>query len=150
MGALDGLTGVANNRQTSVQKVIAVALSVLVQGAALTAPLVHAHPDDHATAHHAGRTVHTHWGGHGHSHPLHRSNAPTLDNPDDDRPLFLNALVAVTVVIPATPAAIQASSDLPVPRERVRHRSFDVVRSHDPPSVTRQSPRAPPSLPVLI
>jgi hypothetical protein len=144
------MTPVANNKRTSVQKVIAVALSVLVQGAALTAPLVHAHPDDHATAHHAGRTVHTHWGGHGHTHPLQHSNAPALDNPDDDRPLFLNALVAVTVVIPATPVAIQASSDLPVPRERARHRNFEVVRSHDPPSATALSPRAPPAPPVLI
>jgi hypothetical protein len=139
------MTLVANNRLTSVQKVIAVALSVLVQGAALTAPLVHAHPDDHATAHHTGRTVHTHWGGHGHTHPLQHSNAPALDHPDDDRPLFLNVWVAVSVVIPAAPVTIQASSDLPVPRERAPHRSFDVVRSHDPPAVIRLSPRAPPA-----
>ena len=52
----------------------ALALSLAIPVAALAAPLLHVHPDEHATAHHRGATVHSHWSGHsgtpaaGHSH----------------------------------------------------------------------------------
>jgi len=147
-GPLDETTALTNNRRTSVRKLVAVALCLLVQGAALTGPLVHAHPDDGATTHHSGRTVHTHWGGHTDS--PHHSNAPAFDTPDHDRALFLNAFVATTAVIPLAPVVIQASFELPVPAERAAYRGIEVVRSHDPPSDTRQSPRAPPAFLSLI
>ena len=124
------------------RKVIAVALALAVQATAVSAPLVHAHPDEHATPHHAGRAVHTHWAGHGQSH--HSSNAPAVGTADHDRAVFLNAFVAVAVSPVPAPGVTPAILDLPVPAERPAHRIFDTARSHDPPFFRSLSSRAPP------
>jgi hypothetical protein len=126
---------------------IAVALSVAVQAAVLGAPLVHAHPDDHATTHHSGRAVHSHWGGHTH---VPRSSAAALSDDDHDRAIFLSAFVAVAASAVTVPHVAQAVFELLVPAERAAHRGVEVVRSHDPPVARSRSPRAPPTLPVLI
>jgi hypothetical protein len=110
---------------------------------ALCAPLVHAHPDDRATEHHAGRTVHTHWAVHAQSH--HSSDAPALEDDDHDRAVFLNAFVAVSgSTLPALGLA-QGVFDLRIPAERRAHRAVEVVHGHDPPSLRSLSSRAPPT-----
>lgn len=126
------------------RKVIAVALSFLVQWGAITGPLVHAHPDDAATAHHDGRAVHAHWGGHAHSSD--HSESPSLDADDHDRALFVNAFVAVSASVPEAPVVGQGAFALPVPAERASQRGIEVVRSHDPPLPGCRCPRAPPSV----
>jgi hypothetical protein len=136
------MTTVANN-EAIVRKVIAVTLALVVQGAALTAPLVHAHPDDHATAHHSGRSVHTHWGAHEHS--PHSGDELAIAADDHDRAVFLNAFVAVAGT-PLTPVAVaQQPFEFPVPSERPAHRSVQVVHSHDPPILGSLPSRAPPA-----
>lgn len=137
------MAGLTNN-ESIVRKAIAVALSLAVQAAALSAPLVHAHPDDYETGHHTGRTVHTHWAGHATSH--HPSDAPALEADDHDRAVFLNAFVAVAAAWFSAPGMTPAVCELAVPAERRAHRTADVVRSHDPPLIRSLSSRAPPAL----
>jgi hypothetical protein len=133
---------VANNVGT-VRKVLAVTLSLAVQAAALSAPLAHAHPDDHTTAHHAGGVVHTHWSGH--AGPSHRSDAPEIGTDDHDRAIFLNVFTAVATVKAVDPGVTPGVFELPAPAARAASRRIDVVRSHDPPSAPVRSPRAPPA-----
>jgi hypothetical protein len=137
------MTSVTKN-EGIVRKLIAVTLALAVQGAALTAPLLHAHPDDHATAHHSGRSVHGHWSGHQHSH--HPADDPAIGADDDDRAVFLNAFVAVAATPLAAVAVAQQPFELPVPSERPAHRSVQVAHSHDPPLVRSLPSRAPPAL----
>jgi hypothetical protein len=120
------------------------ALVLAVQAAAVTAPLVHAHVDDHATAHHGARAIHTHWEGHARSH--HPSQTQTVESDDHDRPIFLNALVAVAAATLLTPAVAHGVFTLFVPVETAAHRGPDTVRSHDPPFVPSLASRAPPAL----
>jgi hypothetical protein len=126
-----------------VRKAVALALSLAVQVAALGAPLVHAHPDEHATAHHNGRSMHTHWSGHERSH--HHGDTPAFSTADSDRAVFLNVFVAVAAPHVAAPALPQAIFALLVPMERAAHRGVEVVRSHDPPGVSSPPLRAPPA-----
>jgi hypothetical protein len=126
-----------------VRKLIAVVLTLAVPAAALTAPFVHAHPDYHETAHHAGLAVHAHWTSH-----AHRTTAPglpQLGTEDEDRAIFLNAFVAVATATMGVPAIVHPSFALPVPVERSAHRSVDVAHGHDPPLADALSPRAPPA-----
>jgi hypothetical protein len=126
-----------------VRKVIAIALSLAVQAAALSAPLVHAHPDDHATEHHGAGEIHTHWAGHGQSHES--SHSPALDEVDHDRAVFLNAFVAVAASSFPTPAVALGVFQLPAPRERAPHRVVEIASGHDPPCFRSLSSRAPPA-----
>lgn len=134
--------GVTNNENV-VRKVIALALSLAVQAAALSAPLVHAHPEDHDTDHHRAREVHTHWAGHGSSHDS--PDGPTFDAAEHDRAVFLNAFVAVPRTPSSAPALTLTAFALPVPAERPAHRGIEVVRSHDPPPIRSLPARAPPA-----
>jgi hypothetical protein len=134
------------NNEGIVRRVIAVALALALQAAGLNAPLLHAHPDDHETPHHAGRSVHSHWAGHSHA-AHHSSNDPAFSAPDeDDRALFFNTFVAVAVSHLAVPAVAPAAFRLHVPTERAALGGVEVVRSHDPPSARSLPPRAPPAL----
>jgi hypothetical protein len=126
-----------------VRKAIAVALTLTVQGAALTGPLAHAHPDDHATEHHEGRAVHTHWAAH--APVAHPAGAPAVGTADLDRAVFLNAFVAVAGSLIPAPSASQDVFEVPVPPEGVAHRGVEVVRSHDPPPFGTVPSRAPPA-----
>jgi hypothetical protein len=137
------MTGITNNGHR-VQKAIAVVLALGVQAAALTAPLLHAHPDDHATGHHSGRSVHTHWDGHDYSQ--HPSNDPAINADDHDRAVFLNPFVAVAASPLSAVAVAQQPFEIPVPSERPAHRSVHVAHSHDPPVLGSLQPRAPPTL----
>lgn len=122
---------------------MAIALSLSVQAAGLSAPFVHAHPDDHATAHHGGRAVHTHWAGH--AQPHHAPDVPALVTDDHDRAVFLNAFVAVAASVFPAPGVTPGVFALPVPAERGAHRAVEVVHSHDPPPFRSLSSRAPPA-----
>lgn len=126
------------------RKVIAIGLSLAVQAAALSAPLVHAHPDDHATEHHGGRAVHTHWAGHTHS--TYPSDAPAVATDDDDRAVFLNVFVAVASSMVPDLGITSGVYQVPTPGERAAHRGVDSSHSHDPPLITSLSSRAPPAL----
>jgi hypothetical protein len=136
------MTTVANN-EAIVRKVIAVTLALVVQGTALTAPLVHAHPDDHATAHHSGRSVHTHWGAHEHS--PHFGDDVAIGADDHDRAVFLYAFVAVAGTPLAPVAVAQQPFEFLVPSERQAHHNVHVVHSHDPPIQGSLPSRAPPT-----
>ena len=125
------------------RKVLALALSLAVQAAALSAPLVHAHPDGHATEHHGAREIHTHWAGHSPSHDS--SDGPAADAPDHDRAVFLNAFVAVAATSFPIPSVTISVFELPVPRERAPHRVVEIAHGHDPPCLRSLSSRAPPS-----
>jgi hypothetical protein len=128
-----------------VRKLIAAALCVAFPAAGLSAPLTHAHPDDHATGHHDAPTVHTHWSAHEHGHSHRPSATPAFDADDHDRAVFLNAFVAVAATAlpaPATPADV---FDAIVPAEQPAHRAVDVAHGHDPPLLDSLSPRAPPA-----
>ena len=131
------------NNESTVRKVIALALALAVQAAALSAPLVHAHPDDHATEHHGAREVHTHWAGHAASH--NSSDEPSLDAADHDRAVFLNAFLAVAASSFPAFGVTHAVFELPVPAERAAHQVIEVGRSHDPPSFRSLPSRAPPA-----
>jgi hypothetical protein len=132
------------DNDANVRKVLAVALSLAVQAAGLSAPVVHAHPDEHATAHHSGRAVHSHWGGHAHSQ--HQSDAPAVGASERDRAVFLDAFVAVAVSAFPAPALMAAMNELPIPAERSAHRTIEITHGHDPPSLRSLSSRAPPAL----
>jgi hypothetical protein len=130
-----------------VRTVIALALSLAIPAGALTIPLAHAHPDDHATSHHSGGAAHTHWRGHAQSHRSQAAAALRAD--DDDRAVFLNAFVAVASSTVRVPGITQGACPVVVPVEQPGYRAAEVTRSHDPPYIRTLSSRAPPALPVL-
>ena len=117
-------------------------LALALQSAALSLPFVHVHPDEHATEHHHGRTVHTHWHHHAADTP---SDTPTLGGTDDDRALAFGVFVAVTA--PPIPDLSPAPGlfVLPVPDVRAAHPSCEVAHGHDPPRSRLLPSRAPPS-----
>jgi hypothetical protein len=148
-----------------VHRFAALALSLAIPVAALAAPLLHVHPDEHATAHHRGATVHSHWSGHsgtpaaGHSHDADHdadhdanrgrasttSDGPALDAVDRDRAVFFSAYVAVTPSVLPAPGIVPNAVALPVPLERAAHLSVQVAHGHDPPLTRLLPARAPPS-----
>jgi hypothetical protein len=128
-----------------VQRILALALSLAIQASALSAPLVHAHPDDHETEHHGARAIHTHWTAHAEADHSSEGEAPELEAEDHDRAVFLNVFVAVAASVIDVPAVAQVVFALPAPAERSPHHSVESLHSHDPPVIPSPSPRAPPS-----
>ncbi len=122
---------------------IAVTLSLAFQAAVLSAPLVHAHPDDRATDHHGGRAVHSHW--HGHSRPHHEPGTPELESTDPDRAVSIGAFAAVPARSLPALGVTHGFFVLPAPAERAAHRVVEFVHGHDPPSLRSLPPRAPPA-----
>ena len=127
-----------------VRRVIAVALALAVQIAGLTTPLVHAHPDDHATEHHDSHAVHAHLAVHTRSHHSAEPDDLSVETDDHDRAVYVNGFVAVPVTTFSIPDAIVTTFELPVPVEQAAHLPVDVSHGHDPPARGSQSPRAPP------
>jgi hypothetical protein len=115
-----------------------------VQLAALSAPLVHAHPDGDATDHHRAHEIHAHFERHApRSRPADESS---VDHPEDnDRAVFVRLFVGVATAGFDFPAAVPASFELPRPSERRSLRALYGFHGHDPPSVRSRSPRAPPT-----
>lgn len=125
-----------------VRKVIAVALALAVQTTGLTAPFVHAHPDDHTTDHHDGHAIHAHAAGHAPAHDP--TNAPSLGAEDHDRAVYVNAFVAVAVASFSAPEVELTTFELAAPVERAAYRPVEILRTHDPPALTSVPSRAPP------
>ena len=127
----------------AVRKLIALALSLALQVAAIGAPLVHSHPEEHATDHHNGPAVHAHWAGHRSAH--HQvPDGPSLDDNDHDRAVYIATFIAVAGPSFSVPGVTQQVFNLPPSTERAAHRRIDTVRTHDPPTFRSVSPRAPP------
>lgn len=139
---LDGVSILTNNVNVVARKAVAVLLLFAVQGAAVGAPLVHAHPEDRVTEHHHGRLVHTHWANH--SHPVRSPDIPTLAADDHDRALFLNSFVGVAISVPSVHGVVHRFFELPLPTDLATHRPVEVVHTHDPPCLVSLSSRAPP------
>ena len=126
------------------RKFVAVALSMAVQLATLSAPLVHVHPDDHATAHHRAHEVHAHL----ERHPTasRAADESAVDHPDDDdRAVFVHVFVGVVTAGFDLPGVVPAFLVLPQPGERPSLRALYGVHGHDPPFLRSLSPRAPPA-----
>ena len=138
---LDGVPILTNNVNVVARKAVAVLLLFAVQGAAVGAPLVHAHPDDRVTQHHHGRLVHTHWANH--SHPI-VPDVPTLAADDHDRAFFLNSFVGVAISVPSVHGVVHRFFELPLPTDLATHKPVEVVHTHDPPCFGSLSSRAPP------
>jgi len=111
----------------------------------LWAPFVHAHPDH---VHHAS-AVHAHLGGHAHHHGDHGDHEAhlglTVHEPDGERAIYLDALVALD----ATPVAI-VGAPTPVfrpaaPPELPAHAAVEVTHGHDPPLADPLDSRPPPA-----
>lgn len=126
------------------RRLIAAALFIAVQVSGVTLPYVHAHTDDHASAHHAARAVHTHFANH--AHHTHSTGPVIDDDDDDDRAVYLQLWVAVSVQPAPVGETALTAFDLPTPAERALHSSVVVVHGHDPPLSASLAPRAPPSL----
>src|SRR5687767_5588366 len=112
-----------------VRKVTAIALSLVIQVAGLRAPFVHTHPDEHATDHHDGRTLHAHW--HGHAPSRHPLEGQTLEETGHDRAVYVNAFLAVAATSLFVPGVTVESIELAAPAERAAHRSLEIAHTHD-------------------
>ena len=147
------------------RKLIAVAVTLAMPVAAVCAPLVHAHLDDHAHGHriHAHLSGHAshHDEGHGHSRSSeepalaakhhhadeHGDPAATFVAADDssERATSVPLYVAVQKDVLLQPVLPPASFAMAAPLRSVLRRPPDVVRSHGPPVVRLSPSRAPPS-----
>lgn len=120
--------------------------------ATVLALFVHSHPDDHDTAHHAGRAVHAHFQGHTHQGDAAHAPGPVIGDDDggSDRAIYIGAFLgeatASVPVLAVAPEVIRLSA----PAERPAQSPLQVVHGHDPPPLTSLPARAPPRLPVLI
>ena len=125
--------------------VIAAGLCVAIQVAALCAPLVHAHLDDHDGDHHAAALVHAHVGGH---HSRHHESAATpvvVSEDDPEDATRLQIFVAVQAAAFTDPVLPPARFTFPQTLESNVARPPEVVRSHGPPESRPRASRAPPS-----
>lgn len=126
------------------RRLLALALTIAIQAAALSAPLVHAHVDDRHADHHAGPRVHAHAGGHHASHH-HATQSPALrEQESPEQTVAMPMFVAAETDAPIQPAIAQAPFLLTPAAASLMRRGLDDVRSHGPPQVTIRSPRAPP------
>ncbi len=126
----------------AVRRLLAIALTLAVPAGTLWAPFLHAHTDED---HHA-TSVHAHLGGHAHHHATHEGeHGPALHEREDERAIYLDALVAldpppVAIVGTLTPVFQPAA-----PPERPAHVSVEVTHGHDPPLADSLDSRPPPA-----
>jgi hypothetical protein len=139
---LDALLRFANNE--GIVRTIALALGLALQAASFATPFVHAHPDNHATAHHAGRLIHAHRSEH--AAARHAHTTPTIRPGDHDQAIFLNIFTAVSVEALFAPAVTPAVFELIVPAQGPAHLVLEVTHGLDPPSRHSLPTRAPPAL----
>jgi hypothetical protein len=129
--------------------VTAVGLSLAIPLGALTAPLVHAHPDEHSTDHHHTHEIHAHFGGHSSHQASHDGVVPhgaRLVDHEADRSVSLQLFVAVAQASFDVPAAAVTSCYLGSLAEAAAHDPLRVVHGHDPPCISSTGSRAPPAL----
>jgi hypothetical protein len=115
--------------------------------AALLGLVLHAHPDDHNTDHHAAHVIHAHFGGHeqGH-HEARRDGHPVYDDADDhDRAVYFESFVGEATASFVIAAAVPLEIDIPTPEVQAAQPPVQVVHGHDPPLCSQLAPRAPPS-----
>jgi hypothetical protein len=115
--------------------------------AALVAPMTHAHDDEHASAHHNGRVVHTHSHGHGHDstrpHESPGVQAAQDHDADDARAINPMQMVRTSELGPlGLPAAVITALPLDIRAVAVRPL---VERIHGPPRLPSLPSRAPPT-----
>jgi hypothetical protein len=131
-----------------IRPLLSIIVSTSVVAAGLAAPMMHVHDDaDHASAHHAGRVVHSHRQIH-RSATRHAHQGSSLENEGDtgERAHAIDPfqmVVGWSKVVVGLPQAI-VSPPSPVakaitPRLLVQH-------SHDPPLARTRPSRAPPAL----
>jgi len=127
--------------------IVAVSSAVALQLAALGAPLLHAHVDEHDHDHHGAARVHAHLGGHATvHHARHHDDDPAIDEDESsERATGVQLFVAVEPSPFSPPSLPQARYALPVPLESIMRRPPAVAHSHDPPLAGTAASRAPPS-----
>ena len=139
------------------RKGFALALSIAVPFAALCAPPVHAHVDDHDSAHrdgahHDGVAVHAHYAPHPSHAPPHEHDGSERTRPThveesehDEQAVFLQLFVAVAAQTFVLPAVVPPVLTLTPPPDAGFPPQFHVVHGHDPPFLKSLPARAPPS-----
>lgn len=126
-----------------IRSIVAVVLCVAFEASALTLPFLHAHTDDHASAHHAAHAVHSHFASHA-SHHLHSTSPVIDDDDDDDQAVYLQLFVAVSPHPMPVGGTALTVFELPTPAERPVQSPVVVVHGHDPPLSGSLAPRPPP------
>ena len=128
-----------------IRTLTAVGLSVAIPLGALSAPLVHAHPDQHDSDHHRAHEIHAHVSGHA-SLPTFPDGA-RLDDHEAERAVSLQLFVAVAQTSFDVPPAAITTWKLGTPAETPAPYSLLIVHGHDPPFIGSLGSRAPPAFP---
>lgn len=141
-GALTGGPSRSND-EAVIRKLAAAVLCIALQAMTFDLPLIHAHLDDHDTAHHASRTVHAHLATH-RGEPVSNGLAWSADDHDRAVPVSIMAMNASTAPVVT---AIMASVALPAsPSIHWHPLTLVHTQGHDPPWLASLAARAPPSL----
>jgi hypothetical protein len=129
---------------------LASVLAVAVEVSAVTAPMAHVHLDDHETAHHHAREMHTHLSSHGASaaRPVDPHAPLVSDDDGDERVLSVSGFIATGVDAFPGVTAIPAEIAIIIPDEETISRIPVVAHGHDPPSFSVTPSRAPPLSPA--
>ena len=129
----------------------AVGLSLAIPLGSLSAPLVHAHPDESGSDHHHAHEIHAHVAAHASFHSsTHDGVVPGgtgLNNHDAERTVSLQLFVAVAQASFDVPGAVVTALFLNSPAEAAAHHPLRIVHGHDPPFVASTGSRAPPAFP---
>lgn len=149
----------SRNNAPVMRRLVAAGLCAALQVGAFTAPLVHAHLDDHHDDHHDAAAVHAHFDGHapgpataGHHVPRYvasgfsRNNQPAVRAHDDAEEITRLQIFIAETPVPSVTPALPPARFAPAPEPgSVMRRGPDVVRSHGPPRSGVTTPRAPPT-----
>ena len=137
----------------TVRRLLASLLALAVPVGAVCAPLLHAHRNDDHGSHHSARTVHAHFSGHQsnhhHAQPHHHAapGVPAIEAASDPELVTRVQFFVADHPNALIPVALQPMGfTLAVPLDSAMGRPPLVSHGHDPPLVSRSSPRAPPSL----
>ena len=136
----------------TVRRLLAALLALAVPVGAVYAPLIHAHRDDHHDSHHGARTVHAHFSGHGGAHHSHGDSGHLAQGPEIEAEFDPDLVIRVEFFVAdqphvLIPVALQPIGfTLAAPLDSALRRPPLVSHAHDPPPVSRSSPRAPPAL----
>jgi hypothetical protein len=139
---LTGRPSVTND-EAVIRKLAAAVLCIALQAMTFDLPLIHAHLDDHDTAHHASRTVHSHLAAH-HTEPV--SNGPVWSADDHDRATSISILAMHASPAPVVAAVLPSVALPPSPSISWHPLALVHTHGHDPPWLASLAPRAPPTL----
>jgi hypothetical protein len=126
-----------------IRKCIAIAACVAFQAMIIELPALHAHLDDHDTAHHQARIIHAHFDTH--PHRAQKPGGPVVTDNDHDRASSISAVAAVASRVASSVAVIVAPVSLATPAIGRIPVSIARTRGHDPPWLSSLPARAPPS-----